>query len=46
MTTHLKLLLKVSDTETKEYNTDEVIRNLKDLSWGLDLRHLDFDLVE
>ncbi len=36
----------MSDSETRDYNTQEVIRNLQSLSWGLNLKYLDFDLVE
>ena len=46
MTTHQRLLIKMSETETKDYNSEEVIRNLQNLSWGLNLKYLDFDLVE
>lgn len=46
MTAHLSLKIKISENEIKDYNTDEIIRNLRDLSWGLTQTHLDFELVE
>lgn len=40
------MVIKLSGNQLRNYNSADIIENLKTLSYDLDLKYLDFELVE